>query len=125
MNKAETGPATRGKFSPVRVVPLGQAKMLFISGLTSGSDPATDIRSQTRLIFGRMGDLLAKEGGDLDHVVKITAFITDMRDYDAYNEIRNEVFAGVAEPPASATVGTTQLVRPHCRIEIEAIAVIA
>jgi enamine deaminase RidA (YjgF/YER057c/UK114 family) len=123
MTTREAGPARRGKFSAVRVVPIGTARMLFISGLTSGADPAPDIGSQTRLIFSRMRDLLAKEGAGLEHVVKITAFITDMRDYDAYNEVRNEVFADVAEAPASATVGTTQLVRPHCRIEIEAIAI--
>jgi enamine deaminase RidA (YjgF/YER057c/UK114 family) len=57
-------------------------------------------------------------------VVKITAFLTDLRDYDGYNEVRNQVFGDFAKPPASATVGTTHLVKPEWRIEIETVAVV-
>ena len=71
-----------------------------------------------------MAELLGAEGGRLEHLVKITTFLTDIRDYDLYNEVRNKIFAGASKPPASATVGGAELVRPEARIEIEGVAVI-
>ncbi len=114
-----------GAYSPVRVVSLGVAKLVFVSGLTAGADAPDDAAAQAELIFERMKALLVEAGGDLRHVVKITTFLTDMDDYANYNAVRNRVFAGLNQAPASATVGTTRLVRPGCRIEIEAVAVIA
>jgi len=119
-----TQPPVRGHFSPVRVVPLGEARMLFISGITAGGEAPADTAAQARIVFRRMQELIAQHGGGLQHLTKITTFLTDMNDYAAYNAVRNELFAQFAYPPASATVGTTALVRPECRIEIEAIAVI-
>lgn len=113
-----------GAYSPIRVVDLGVARMAFVSGLTAGPDAAPDTGLQARAIFATMRDLLAGVGGGLRHVVKIGTFLTDMDDYRAYNAVRNEVFGEFTEPPASATVGTSRLVRPGCRIEIEAVAVI-
>jgi 2-aminomuconate deaminase len=71
-----------------------------------------------------MGELLATEGGGLHHLVKITAYLVDLREYGAYNEVRNRVFADVATPPVSASVGVSELVRPEARIEIEGVAYI-
>jgi len=124
MTTGNTPPTARGRYSPVRVVHLGTTRMLFISGLTSGEEQAADIAAQARIVFRRMGELIEREGGGLAHLVKITAFLTDMREYDAYNAVRNETFAQHPNPPASATVGTTALARPNCRIEIEGIAII-
>ena len=47
-----------------------------------------------------------------------------MRQYAAYNAVRNRVFGAVGTPPTSATVGTTQLVSSDAMIEIEGVAVI-
>lgn len=113
-----------GAYSPVRVVDLGVARMVFVSGLTGGPEAPADTGGQARVIFQRMAELLADVGGELRHVVKIGTFLVDMDDYAAYNAVRNEVFGGFAEPPASATVGTSALVRSSYRIEIEAVAVI-
>lgn len=113
-----------GAYSPVHVVDLGVARMVFVSGLTAGADGPPDTGGQARVIFDTMRDLLAGVGGEMRHVSKITTFLTDMDDYAAYNAVRNEVFGGMAQPPASATVGTNRLVKPNYRIEIEAVAVI-
>jgi len=57
--------------------------------------------------------------------VKITAFLADIRgEYQLYNSVRNRVFADLAEPPASSSVGITMNLSAELRIEIEAIAVI-
>lgn len=124
MSTTEKRPAPLGKYSPVRVIQIGTTKLLFISGLTSGSEAPFDIRMQSEITFRRMAELLAAEGGNLGHLVKITAFLTDIRDYDGYNEVRNRIFAESSAPPASASVGIAHLVRPEARIEIEGVAVI-
>ena len=112
-----------GAYAPTRVVDLGAAKMVFVSGITSGGEAPHDTRAQAKIVFGKIAALLAREGGRLDHLVKITTFLVDIRDYELYNEVRNALFASPALP-ASATVGGAQLVRPGARIEIEGVAVI-
>lgn len=113
-----------GAYSPLRIIPIGTTKLVFVSGLTSSGQAPYDMAAQAEIIFARMNGLLAEAGGNLTHLVKITTFLTDMRQYAAYNAVRNRVFDGVANPPASATVGTTQLVSPEAMIEIEGVAVI-
>lgn len=124
MSSAARKTAPLGKYSPLRVIPIGTTKLLFISGLTSGGEAPFDIRKQAEIIFRKMEKLLAEEGGNLGHLVKITAFLTDIRDYDGYNEVRNRIFGEFSAPPASASVGITYLIRPEARIEIEGVAVI-
>ncbi len=123
MVATEQMPAPRGKFSRVRVVNIGAAKMLFLSGLTSGGEAPYDIRTQSEIIFRRIGQLLAEHGASLADLVKITAFLTDIREYDGYNEVRNRIFGNFSTPSASTSVGIT-LLSPETRIEIEGIAVI-
>lgn len=113
-----------GAYSPIRIIPIGTTKLVFISGLTSGGEAPYDMGAQAEIIFARMNALLAEAGGDLSHLVKITTFLTDMRQYAAYNAVRNRIFGAVATPPSSATVGTTQLVSPDAMIEVEGVAVI-
>ncbi|HWI15447.1 MAG TPA: RidA family protein [Burkholderiales bacterium] len=116
--------APQGRYSLIRAVPMGAGRMVYVSGLTSGPDAPFDVRAQTQIIFRRMAELLATEGGGLQHLVKITAYLVDMREYGTYNEVRNEAFAAVATPPVSASVGVSELVRPEARIEIEGVAYI-
>lgn len=123
MVATEQLPPPRGKFSRVRVVSVGTAKMLFLSGMTSGGEAPFDIREQSEIIFRRMEHLLAEHGASLADLMKITAFLTDIREYDGYNEVRNRVFANFPAPSASTSVGIT-LLSPETRIEIEGIAVI-
>lgn len=102
--------------------------LLFISGmlaldaagkLVGGDDPA----AQTEAIFGRMGVVLAAAGVDFSAVVKLTTFVTHIGDRAAVNEVRQRVFG--THRPASTLVGTSALAIPGCRIEIEAVALVA
>ena len=122
MTQANGKPSTLGRYSLVRAVPVGAGRMVYVSGLTSGPDAPFDLKAQTEIIFRRMAELLAGEGAGLQHVVKITAFLVDLREYGAYNEVRNRIFADAAHPPASSSEGVSELVRPEARIEIEAVA---
>lgn len=113
-----------GAYSPYRVVDLGAVKQVFLSGLTSAGAAPHDTRAQAQIVFDKMAELLAAEGGGLEHLVKITTFLSDIRDYDLYNEVRNRIFGAMSNPPASATIGGAELVRPEARIEIEGVAVV-
>lgn len=118
-------PGPIGKYSQVRVVPIGTAKMLFLSGMASVGEAPFDIQKQTEMIFRRMNQLLEEHGASLADLVKITAFLADIRgEYQKYNEVRNRVFENFPNPPASSSVGITMNLNAELRIEIEGVAVI-
>ena len=118
-------PGPIGRYSAVRAVKIGNATMLFVSGMATIGEAPFDIERQAELIFSRMNQLLSEHGADLSHLVKITAFLADIRgEYQKYNAVRNRVFADIANPPASSSVGITMNLNAELRIEIEGIAVV-
>ena len=118
-------PGPIGKYSPIREVVIGDARMLFVSGMAALGEAPFDVEKQTEIIFLHMKQLLAQQGAQLRDVVKITAFLADIRgEYQRYNAVRNRVFADIDPPPASSSVGITMNLNAELRIEIEAIAVV-
>ena len=113
-----------GKFSRSRAVDVGTGKLVFLSGTATIGQAAYDIRAQTRIVFKKLDTLLAEHGGALKDLVKITAFLSDMREYPGYNETRNEIFKDIDPPPASSSL-EGNLVYPDLRIEVEGIAFIS
>lgn len=81
-----------------------------------------DMAAQTRRCLENIRIILQAAGARMEHVVKITAFMTDMRLAPQAWAVREEVFA--AHPPASTGVQVAALTRPEALIEIEAVAVI-
>jgi enamine deaminase RidA (YjgF/YER057c/UK114 family) len=125
MSSTEKIPGPLGKYSQVRVVPMGTSTMLYLSGTAIIGEAPFDVVKQAEMIFRRMGQLLAEHGANLDDLVKITAFLADIRsDYQAYNAVRNRVFADHPNPPASSAVGVTLNLNAELRIEIEGVAVV-
>jgi enamine deaminase RidA (YjgF/YER057c/UK114 family) len=115
-----------GAFSNGYVVDLGSADMIYTAGhlavekhgqIVGGSDTA----KQAEFIYGLLEKILLEAGSSLDDVVKTTAYLTDIRDYPAVNEIRNRVFAG--REPVSTIVEAPKLVHPLAKIEIELVAI--
>lgn len=83
---------------------------------------AGDMATQARRCIGNIRIILEAAGARLEHVVKITAFMTDMRLAPQAWAVREEFFS--ASPPASTGVQVVALTRPEALIEIEAVAVI-
>lgn len=83
---------------------------------------ANDIRAQTRQVFQNMAAVLEVGGASLRDVVKLTTFITDLRNQPGYGEVRVEFFP--SDPPASTLVQIVALAMPGALIEIEAVAVV-
>lgn len=119
--------ATKPLFPPARVVPLGGgAKLVFCSGVTArGSDAAgRPVQDQARECLARLERALAGQGADFSHLIKITTWLSDMRHYDGFNEVRRAAFAALDPGPASTCVGGAQFTSTDVCIEIEAIAVV-
>lgn len=110
------------------VVEAQPGRTLYISGqiaidsegkLVGGSD----IRAQTRQVFENLKAALAAAGAGFEHVVKITVFMKDVSQLQAFREVRDSYITG--KPPASSLVQISQLVLPELLIEVEAIAVVS
>ncbi len=100
--------------------------LLFLAGATARGTEAEygDIAEQTDVILKRIQHILEAEGGSLDHVVKITSFVTEISHEAgaATHAVRVKYFG--ENLPASTRVQVAGLVEPHLKIEIEAIAVL-
>ncbi len=98
--------------------------MLFIAGSTAGGTSAAtgDIAAQTDAILDKFEVILAANGGSLSNVVKVTSFVTDLREAPAAGEVRMKRFAGAF--PASTQVQVAALGTPDLKIEIDAIAIL-
>ena len=82
-----------------------------------------DPEAQARQVFRNLETALAAAGATMDHVVKLTVFLTDMADLAAFRKARDE-FIRADTPPASSLVRVSGLVNPEFRIEVEALAAI-
>ena len=62
--------------------------------------------------------VLEAAGSGLQHVLKVTVFLTDMKEFAAMNEVYRAAFPASALP-ARSTVEVSALARPDLRVEIE------
>jgi enamine deaminase RidA (YjgF/YER057c/UK114 family) len=127
VSQTKTAAAPKPAFAPVRVVPLpGGAKLVFCSGVTARGSAAEEqgAEAQAEECFARLGRALAAEGGALSDLIKVNTFLTDMRDYAAFDAVRRRAFEAVETPPASTCIGGACFTTPLTRIEIEGVAVV-
>jgi len=98
--------------------------LLFIAGSTARGTPAEtgDIAAQTEAILQKFQTILEANGATLANVVKVTSFVTDLREAPASGDVRRRYFDGAF--PASTQVQVAALGTPDIKIEIEAIAVV-
>ena len=101
--------------------------ILFLSGqvaYTADGSPAFrgDFKAQARGACEAIKALVESQGGTMNHIVKITTYVTDMRYRVDLAPIREEFFG--KKGPASTLVEISALAHPDWMIEIEALAVI-
>jgi len=88
-------------------------------GETVGGD---DFDAQARQAFANLATVLRNAGSGLEHVVKVTIFVTDMAVIDQVVALRREFFT---QPyPADTIAQVVSLASPEWQIEIEAVAVV-
>jgi len=99
--------------------------LVFTSGQV-GADPKgavpEDIRLQTRNALEACQAILDAAGSGMQHVLKVTVFLTDMGDFAAMNDVYRTAFSG--DLPARSTVQVAALARPELHVEIEMIAAV-
>ena len=101
--------------------------LLFVSGQV-GEDArgvileATDFRAQAMRALENVEQVVRAAGGTKADIVKITAFLKDVRYFPDYNDVRRDFFGD--RFPASTSVVVKELARPEYLLEIEAVAVI-
>lgn len=122
--------AHRMPYAPAVTI-TGAADLMFVSGATpsplyhdhphieSQHDHVCDIREQTRLAMENIKLVLDNVGAGWRDVVKVTKYMTDIRDFDGIN-------AGMAPyfgdwKPASTTICVNQLSSPGARVELDMI----
>ncbi|MFC1402927.1 MULTISPECIES: RidA family protein [Streptacidiphilus] len=82
-----------------------------------------DAAAQVRQVFRNLVAALGAAGAGLEHVVKLTVFLTDLGDLPAFRQARDE-FLDPKRLPASSLVQVAGLVHPGFLAEIDALAVI-
>ncbi|AUX92556.1 RidA family protein [Mixta gaviniae] len=94
---------------------------LYISGLTAfGSDAQKEgIAAQAEAIFHQLNVIARAEGTTLHALLKVTIFVTSLREIDALRAVLYRHFGD--HLPASSLVQVSQLFSPDLSIEIEAI----
>lgn len=117
-------PAAVGPYSQAVAAPAG--KIVFLSGQI-GLVPETGLmisdrfEDQVKQSIANMQAVIEAAGGRLEHIVKLTLFLTDLKQFSVANEI---MAARIPEPfPARSTVGVLSLPK-DAQFEIEATIVI-
>jgi reactive intermediate/imine deaminase len=79
----------------------------------------SEIKQQTRYILNNLSTTFEAAGSSLDNIVKAQVFMTDLQDFNAFDEVWKEFFE--ANLPARTTIGTTELLGagPAQLIEID------
>ncbi|TDR82992.1 RidA family protein [Paludibacterium purpuratum] len=108
----------------------GQHKTLYISGM-GAEDPDTgeithlgDFSGQCQLAYQKIERILRAQGGDMNSIVRIVAYVTDIRYFADYMACQKAAFAGAPMPPHSL-INVSQLAIPGMMVEVEATAAIA
>lgn len=98
--------------------------LLFVSG-QAGIDEAGQLvggfDAQADQTFRNLARVLEAGGSSLEHVVKVTIFLTDMANFSKIVELRGKWFT--PPYPADTIAEVRSLYLPEVEIEIEAIAV--
>jgi len=116
--------------APQAIGPYSQAVkvngLLYTSGqialTVNGEMLENDIKKQTRQIFKNIQAILEDSGSNMDHIVKVNIFLTNMNDFGIVNVIMAEVFGD--HKPVRSTIEVKGLPK-NAMIEMDVIATVA
>ena len=81
-----------------------------------------DVEAQTHQAYANLQAILEELGAHLTDIVKMTTYLTDRNQLDAFRRVRNRFFS---EPfPPNTLLFVSGLAHPDYLVEIEAIAVL-
>jgi 2-iminobutanoate/2-iminopropanoate deaminase len=128
-------PEYKSPFSAGYLVEGG--RLLFFSGCgpipiyhKHPHDPAAErewlagsFREQCERTFDNIHTVLKAAGGDWSSMLKLTIYLTDMKQQNVLNEISARIF-GTENPPARTLIGVPELAHPDMMVEIEGVAAV-
>ena len=116
---SDAAPSAIGTYSQA----IRSGQLVFLSGQIP-LDPATmeiaggDFEARARQVFENLKAVAVEAGADLDHVVKLTIYLTDLDNFSTINAVMADYFQ---EPyPARAALGVASLPK-GADVEAEAI----
>ncbi len=120
--KLPNAPEPKGHYSPAVV----HGGLIFVSGQLpmnhrTGEVETGAIEKQTELALRNVEAILKEAGSDLNHVLQMTIYISDIEDWGAVNEVYKRIFG--EHKPARAVVPVKDL-HFDTKIEIQAIAAV-
>jgi len=95
----------------------------YVSGMTVRGEQniaAMDEYEQAKIIFTKIKNMVEAAGGTMADVVKVTIYVTNIKNNTKVWKARAEFFKG--DFPASTLVQVAALAAPEILVEIEAIA---
>jgi len=96
-----------------------------IPGVTLGPDGTVidhDIDAQCRSCFGNIRTIIEDAGARWEQIVDVTAFLTDMqRDFQTYNRVYAEWFAGPGKPNPTRTTVEVNALPTSIAVELKVI----
>jgi len=122
---------TKGIFSEaVTVQGLGAGKFVFLAGVGAEDEngPRGNIRhhgdlvAQCEYAFDKIKRVLAAHGANMNHVVKVTSYLTDMRNRVPYGQCLTRNF-GDAPLPVHTLIGVAALAFPEMMVETDVTAI--
>ncbi|NCB17527.1 MAG: hypothetical protein EOM65_15305 [Synergistales bacterium] len=116
-----SSPVPAGAYTPGLIA----GGFVFVSGQTAekpGSSELVegDVKVQTRQVLENIRGILEAAGCSLDDVVKVTAHLADVRDFDGYNGVYRQFFT--APFPVRTTVQS--VIPGGSLVEIDVIALL-
>jgi enamine deaminase RidA (YjgF/YER057c/UK114 family) len=101
-------------------------KLLFLAGQNGidkeGNIVGKDFELQCRKSYENVETIVRSAGGTKKNIVRVTAYVTDMKNADAFVKITTEFFGGEFTSQTLLQVGA--LAFPDLNVELEAIAVL-
>jgi enamine deaminase RidA (YjgF/YER057c/UK114 family) len=107
----------------------GPHRVVYLAGQTgvdANGKVAQGFRAQAVQVMENIKTALASVGGDFDHIVKLTGYLTDIEaNADVFREVRASYFPNKAALPASTLLQISRLANSSYLLEVEAIAILA
>ena len=118
---SDSAPAAIGTYSQA----IKTGNLVFLSGQIP-LDPGTmeiidgDFEARARRVFDNLKAVAGAAGGDLNQIVKLTIFLTDLTNFATVNSVMEDFFD--VPYPARAAVGVASLPKG---VDVEADAILA
>lgn len=105
-----------------RVASINDGRQIFVSGLYGAAGQEDE--AQVRAIFEELDRVLALAGGDFDHLVKATYYISTEGASGALNDVRRELF-DPQRPPAASKIHVRNVGAEGSTVTLDMVGIVA